>query len=126
MISQQQSKLLITWAYCCLFVWGTTTPAIKCDRNDTTFSDDGMRSLIAGTVLTPGTITRRCECWRKELPSLILIGFLFLIGRGVAWCSKLYRVLQRYWSLDNYHRTFGPLFTRKAGSGRYCLGCLSA
>lgn len=93
MTNQQQSKLKILAAFIAVyFVWGTTYLAIKyAIETIPPFLMMGMRSLSAGLVLyTWGRIRGDANVTRKEIPSLILIGFLFfLIGHGVlAWAQK--------------------------------------
>jgi drug/metabolite transporter (DMT)-like permease len=93
MTNQQQSKLKILAAFIAVyFVWGTTYLAIKfAIETIPPFLMMGMRSLSAGIVLyTWGRLRGDTNVTRKELPSLILIGFLFfLIGHGVlAWAQQ--------------------------------------
>ncbi len=93
MTIRQQSKLKILAAFVAVyFVWGTTYLAIKyAIETIPPFLMMGMRSLSAGAVLyTWGRLRGDANAVRKELPSLILIGFLFfLVGHGVlAWAQK--------------------------------------
>jgi drug/metabolite transporter (DMT)-like permease len=81
------SKLILLAAFVAIyFVWGTTYLAIKyAVETIPPFLMMGMRSLIAGAVLyTWGRLRGDANPSRKELPSLILIGFLFfLVGHGM-------------------------------------------
>ena len=93
MTSQQQSRLKILAAFIAVyFVWGTTYLAIKyAIETIPPLMMMGIRSLSAGAVLyTWGRLRGDANATRKELPSLILIGFLFfLIGHGVlAWAQQ--------------------------------------
>lgn len=93
MKTQQHSKLILLGAFVSIyFVWGTTYLAIKFAVDTIPpFLMMGMRSLIAGTVLyTWGRIRGDANPTRRELPSLILIGFLFfLVGHGMlAWAQQ--------------------------------------
>jgi drug/metabolite transporter (DMT)-like permease len=92
-MSPQQRKLRILAAFIAVyFVWGTTYLAIKIAiETIPPFLMMGMRSLTAGTLLYLwGRLRGDANVTRKELPSLILIGFLFfLIGHGVlAWAQQ--------------------------------------
>lgn len=90
MTSQKHKKLLIVAAFIAVYVvWGTTYLAIKyAIETIPPFLMMGMRSLIAGLVLYLfGRSRGDANASSKELPSLMLIGFLFfLIGHGLlAW-----------------------------------------
>lgn len=133
MISQQQGKIKILVAFIAVyFVWGTTYLAIKyAIETIPPFLMMGMRSLIAGTVLyTWGRLRGDANVARKELPSLILIGFLFfLIGHGLlAWAqqtvpSGIAALLIS--SEPIIIALFEPLFTREGRVGkRTVLGML--
>jgi drug/metabolite transporter (DMT)-like permease len=126
MTNQQQSKLKILAAFIAIyFVWGTTYLAIKyAIETIPPILMMGMRSLFAGTVLyTWGRIRGDANVTRKELPSLILIGFLFfLVGHGLlAWAqqtvpSGVAAVLIA--SEPIIIALFEPLFTREGRIGK--------
>lgn len=114
------------------FVWGTTYLAIKyAIETLPPFLMMGMRSLFAGTVLyTWGRLRGDANVRRTELPSLILIGFLFfLIGHGVlAWAQKTVPsgvAALLVASEPIIIALFEPLFTREGRVGkRTVLGML--
>jgi drug/metabolite transporter (DMT)-like permease len=93
MINKQQSRLLIIVAFFAVyFIWGTTYLAIKyAVETIPPFLMMSMRSLSAGAVMYAwGRVRGDADATRKELPSLVLIGFLFfLVGHGgLAWAQK--------------------------------------
>jgi drug/metabolite transporter (DMT)-like permease len=93
MTNRQQSRLLIVVAFFAVyFIWGTTYLAIKyAVETIPPFLMMSMRSLSAGAVMYIwGRLRGDADATRKELPSLVLIGFLFfLVGHGgLAWAQK--------------------------------------
>jgi len=133
MTYQQQSKLKILAAFIAVyFVWGTTYLAIKyAIETIPPFLMMGMRSLFAGSVLyTWGRLRGDANVTRKELPSLLLIGFLFfLVGHGVlAWSQKTVPsgvAALLIASEPLILALFEPLFTREGRVGkRTVLGML--
>jgi drug/metabolite transporter (DMT)-like permease len=93
MTNRQQSRLLIVVAFFAVyFIWGTTYLAIKyAVETIPPFLMMSMRSLSAGAVMYAwGRVRGDADATRKELPSLVLIGFLFfLVGHGgLAWAQK--------------------------------------
>jgi len=133
MTYQQQSKLKILAAFIAVyFDWGPTYLAIKyAIETIPPFLMMGMRSLFAGSVLyTWGRLRGDANVTRKELPSLLLIGFLFfLVGHGVlAWSQKTVPsgvAALLIASEPLILALFEPLFTREGRVGkRTVLGML--
>ena len=89
---QQNSLKTFTAFFAIYFVWGTTYLAIKyAVETIPPFLMMGMRSLSAGAALfTWGRLRGDANAIPKQLPPLILIGFLFfLVGHGgLAWAEK--------------------------------------
>lgn len=93
MIGYQQRKIQTVLAFIAIyFVWGTTYLAIKyAVATIPPFLMMGIRSVFAGLVMyTWGRFRGDVNVTQKELPSLVLIGFLFfLIGHGaLAWAEQ--------------------------------------
>ncbi|MCI0708209.1 MAG: EamA family transporter [Ignavibacteriae bacterium] len=93
MTSDQPNRVKLLAAFFAIyFVWGTTYLAIKyAIETIPPFMMMGMRALTAGTALYAwGRLRGGANPTKKELPSLMLIGFLFfLVGHGVlAWAQK--------------------------------------
>jgi drug/metabolite transporter (DMT)-like permease len=133
MMSQKQDKLIMIAAFTAIyFVWGTTYLAIKyAIETIPPFLMMGMRSLSAGIVLyTWGRLRGDANVVRKEIPSLILIGFLFfLVGHGVlAWAQQMVPsgvAALLVASEPIIIALFEPLFTRQGAIGkRTILGML--
>lgn len=93
MTAGQQNRVKIFAAFFAIyFVWGTTYLAIKyAVESIPPYLMMGMRSLTAGAVLYAwGRIRGDANPARKQLPPLVIIGFLFfLVGHGgLAWAQK--------------------------------------
>lgn len=93
MITKHISKYRLIIAFFAIyFIWGTTYLAIKyAVETIPPFMMMGIRSLIAGALLYGWGLSRGDKnASVSQLPSLLLIGFLFfLIGHGIlAWAEK--------------------------------------
>jgi drug/metabolite transporter (DMT)-like permease len=90
--SHSNKTLLFAAFFAIYFIWGTTYLAIRyAIESIPPFMMMGIRSLCAGLVLYIWGLSRGDRnATRKELPSLVLIGFLFfLVGHGIlAWAEK--------------------------------------
>jgi drug/metabolite transporter (DMT)-like permease len=129
MTSRQQSRFLIIVAFFAVyFVWGTTYLAIKyAVETIPPFMMMAMRSLSAGAVMYIwGRSRGDADATRKELPSLVLIGFLFfLVGHGgLAWAQKTVPsgvAALLVASEPLMIALLEPLFTRQGGVGKRTL-----
>jgi drug/metabolite transporter (DMT)-like permease len=114
------------------FIWGTTYLAIRyAIESIPPFMMMGIRSVFAGLVLYIWGLSRGdTNATRKELPSLVIIGFLFfLVGHGIlAWAEKTVPsgVAALLIAVEPIILTlFEPLFTREGRvTGRVLLGML--
>ncbi len=134
MTDQQQSRLKILVAFFAVyFVWGTTYLAIKyAVETIPPFLMMAMRSLTAGAVLYAwGRLRGDANVTRKELPPLVIIGFLFffIAHGGLAWAQQTVPsgVASLLVSIEPVIiALFEPLFTREGRVGkRTVLGMLT-